>query len=193
MKFELPNDFGRRLQARLDGIVSNLNNATSVEIGWNSEATYPDGSPVAQIAATNEFGGTVTIPEHEVSVYRKVDKSGEFAYAGKFVKADQSNFETTHTVPEHTVTIPARPFFRGMIASERAYVASDMGHALREADYNMARALGLMGEEYLGKLQESIRDFTSPANAPSTIRRKGFDDPLIDTGHMLQTANYTVK
>lgn len=196
MKIELGSGFGRKMQAYLDKMVGDLNNATSVEIGWNKDATYSadkGGLPVAQIAATNEYGGTITIPEHEVFVYRQVDKSGEFAHSGRFVKQTASNFQTSHIVPEHTVTIPARPFFRGMIAKERAYVGSDMAHALREADYNMARALGLMGEEYTGKLQEAIIEFDSPANAPSTIARKGFDDPLVESGTMLRTANYTVK
>jgi len=196
MQIKLADGFGKKMQAAIDKMAGNLGNATSVEIGWNREATYgadKGGLHVAQVAAINEYGGTIKIPEHQVRVYRQVDKSGEFARFGKFVKRSASNFETTHTVPEHTVTVPARPFFRGMIAEEKPYLSSDMGHALREADFNMRNALGLIGEEMTGKLQQAIIEFDTPANAPSTVARKGFDDPLVESGVMLRTANYTVK
>jgi hypothetical protein len=196
MKIELGEGFGKKIQAALDKMAGNVFNASSVEIGWNKEARYgadKGGMPVASVAVTNEYGGTITIPEHTVSNYRQVDKSGEFARGGKFVKRAVSNFETTHTVPEHTVTIPPRPFFRGMVAAEKQFWPTDMAHALRESQYNMKHALGLMGEEITGKLQQSIIEFNDPANAPSTVARKGFNDPLVESGVMLRTANYTVK
>lgn len=33
-------------------------------------------------------------------------------------------------------------------------------------------------------LEREIENWTTPPNAPSTIRRKGRDDPLVDTGRM---------
>jgi hypothetical protein len=42
----------RRLQAMMDLAT----NASSVRIGFLAEATYPDGKPVAMIAAIQEFG-----------------------------------------------------------------------------------------------------------------------------------------
>jgi len=50
-----------------------------------------------------------------------------------------------------------------------------------------------MGELIQGELQGSIRDLTSPALAASTVRAKGFDKPLIDSGVMLRSVDFEVK
>jgi hypothetical protein len=172
-----------------------LTNASTVEIGWNRNATYPNGMPVAAVAAINEYGGTVTIPEHEVTIRRSLnaDASGEFNAEARFVKASKANFETTHTVQEHEVTIPARPFFRSMIADESPYWPNDIRLAIKECDYDAKQALGEIGMRIQQDLQTSIEEYTIPPNAPSTIARKGFNDPLVETAHMLQTANFQVK
>lgn len=81
---------------------------------------------------------------------------------------------------------PPRPFFRNMIAKHKSEWPEAMAAALRMNDYDAAKALGLVGEAIKGQLQQSIRDFTDPPNAPSTIRAKGHDHPLIDTRFLLQ-------
>jgi len=182
--------FGAKTEAFLDNMSKKLFNASRVDIGWNREAIYSEdkgGMHVAAIAAQNEFGGTIEIPEHEVTVHRSLDKGGEFNAGARFVKERKSNYDTVHMVPAHTVTIPPRPFFRSMIADEKPYWSSDLRHALNEYNYNAHKALDSMGQLIVADLQKSIKDFTTPANAPSTIARKGFDDPLVDTGHMWKT------
>ena len=47
---------GDKLQRALDRIAKNLSKAASVEIGFAENATYPDGTSVALVAALNEFG-----------------------------------------------------------------------------------------------------------------------------------------
>ena len=46
----------------------------------------------------------------------------------------------------------------------------------------MRQTLALMGEGIKGQIAESIQNLHEPANAPATVRKKGFDKPLIDTG-----------
>lgn len=53
-------------------------------------------------------------------------------------------------------------------------------------------ALGLLGQLHQRNIQKSIRDLREPENAPSTIERKGSDNPLIDSGHMVQSIRYEV-
>lgn len=89
--------------------------------------------------------------------------------------------------------IPPRPFFRNMIAAESAHWPADVAKLLKAHDFDAAAALGDMGQEISAELQLSINEFTSPGNAPSTIERKGFDHPLIDTGLMRDSVNYRVK
>ena len=55
-----------------------------------------------------------------------------------------------------------------------------------------AQTLKRMGEGIKGQLQQSIRDFDEVPLARSTVARKGNDKQLIDTGHMVNSADYEV-
>lgn len=43
-----------------------------------------------------------------------------------------------------------------------------------------------------GMVQETIKEGNFPANAPSTVKKKGSDRPLIDTGHMRQSVTTVI-
>lgn len=88
---------------------------------------------------------------------------------------------------------PPRPFFRGMIAEESEGWAGKMGALAKVTDYDGQKVLAMMGEDIKGALQQSINDLVSPPLAQRTIDAKGFDKPLIDTGHMLNSVAYEVK
>lgn len=194
---------GNKLEAKLREIAEQAGKANSVRVGFLENATYPDGTPVAQVAATNEYGGTVTVPDHDVTIHRKIDKIGNFAAgeidaegnrvgASQFVKASRSNYDTVHHVDEYTVTIPARPYFRGMVQNNKGEWGPALGKIIKGASYDSAVALGRLGSMVKDQLQDSIRQFSDPPNAPSTIRKKGFDKPLVDSSHMLNSADYEV-
>jgi hypothetical protein len=51
----------------------------------------------------------------------------------------------------------------------------------------------MMGEDVKGALQQSINDLVTPKLADSTKEAKGFDKPLIHSGHMLDSVDYEVK
>jgi hypothetical protein len=74
---------------------------------------------------------------------------------------------------------PPRPFFRRMIKAKAPTWGADMAKVLKAAGYDVAVTLGRLGELIKGQLQQSIHDLVEPALAPSTIRAKGFDKPLI--------------
>lgn len=82
---------------------------------------------------------------------------------------------------------PARPFFRMMIAKESETWAPKIAMLLKSGSENV---LAVMGEDIQGALKQSINDLQSPPLAPSTIARKGFAKPLIDTSHMLNSIGY---
>jgi hypothetical protein len=184
---------GDGLRAKLEEIRQKVGTGELLRLGFLENATYPDGTPVAYIAAVNEYGGSFEVEERQQTIYRQVDKNGDFAKGGRFVKAAKSNFASEHTVAAHTVTIPPRPFFRSMIAAKSPGWGASMAKVLKAADCNLDVAFGRMGEGIRGQLQSSIRDFSSPANAPSTIAKKGFNDPLIDSGHMLNSVDYDIQ
>jgi hypothetical protein len=88
---------------------------------------------------------------------------------------------------------PPRPFFRNMIAAKSPEWPKAIAGLLKATDYDGASTLNQTGAAIKGQLQQSITDLTSPPLKQSTIDRKGFDKPLIDTGHMQNSVDYIVK
>jgi hypothetical protein len=49
-----------------------------------------------------------------------------------------------------------------------------------------------MGQLAEGHVKQEITDLRTPPNAESTIRAKGSDNPLIDTGALRQSIRYVI-
>lgn len=184
---------GEALEAKLREIADKVGKAKTVNVGFMAGATYPDGTPVAYIAYVNEYGGTAKVPEHDVTVNRSIKADGTFNQNGRFVRAEKANFSTVHKVEAYTVKTPARPFFRGMIQKNKGDWPADLGKIIKATNYDSTAALGLLGKHISEQLQESIRDFASPSNADSTVANKGFDKPLIETSHMLNSVDSEIQ
>lgn len=60
-------------------------------------------------AAIHQFGGTIHMPARSQLAYFRQDKDG--TVGNRFVHKSRSNFAQWVTRGEHTITIPARPFF----------------------------------------------------------------------------------
>lgn len=135
------------LMKKLQEIAESMN-AGTVSVGFMENATYPDGTGVAQVAFWNEFG---------------------------------------------TIASPPRPFFREMIAEASPEWPEKMAKLAKATKFDGEKVLSLMGEDIKGSLQQSINTFTDPELADSTVARKGFAKPLIDTSHMLNSIDYEVK
>lgn len=88
--------------------------------------------------------------------------------------------------------IPARPFFSNMIQQKSPEWGPAMANLLVANDMNVDRVLNLAGAAIQGQLKQSIIDTNDPPLAPSTIRRKGFAKPLIDTSNMINSVDYEV-
>lgn len=89
--------------------------------------------------------------------------------------------------------IPSRPFFRNMISNNSYRWGPNVATALRINNYDATQALTLMGMEIKEELQDSIRSGNFAPLAQSTIDRKGFDTPLIDTSHMINSVDFRVE
>lgn len=88
--------------------------------------------------------------------------------------------------------IPPRPFFREMIAVKKDSWPAAIEQNLIATGYDVERTLALVGEGIAGQLKQSIVDFDGVPLKPATIRRKGSDKQLVDTGHMLASVDYEV-
>jgi hypothetical protein len=134
---------GDKFSAKLQEMAGAVNSAQSVKVGFLAGATYPDGKPVALIAAIHNWGKW--------------------------------------------------PFFTNMIREKQHEWGPATGALLVANGYDAAKTLALVGEAVAGQLRQEIVDTNAPSNAPSTIRRKGFDKPLVETSHLLNSIDYEVK
>lgn len=87
---------------------------------------------------------------------------------------------------------PPRPFFRNMIDEEKPTWPGKVAALAKATDNDGPKVLALMGEDIQGALIQSINNLREPALSPYTIKKKGFDKPLIDTGHMINSTGYEV-
>jgi hypothetical protein len=92
-----------------------------------------------------------------------------------------------------TSRAPARPAIRNMIREKAADWPTSLAAILQHNHNDVPLSLQLLGEGIKGQWQQSIRDITAPPLAPSTVKRKGFDKLLVDTGHMLQSVAVEVS
>ena len=92
-----------------------------------------------------------------------------------------------------TSEIPSRPFFRAMIAEKSPAWGSILGKSAEANNFDGQESLSTLGQVMKEQLSGSINGWTVPSNAPSTIAKKGFDKPLIDSGQLLRAPEYKVS
>jgi hypothetical protein len=141
---------GEKFEAAMADLARRLGRPATLKVGFLGNATYPDGKPVAMIAAINEYGAP---------------SRGQ----------------------------PPRPFFRRMINAKQGEWPAAIAGVLQAQGNDVEKALNIAGAAIAGQLRQSIVDLVDPPLAPSTIARKGFDKPLIDTSHMLKSVDHEVK
>jgi hypothetical protein len=88
--------------------------------------------------------------------------------------------------------VPPRPFMRGTVAQYSDRWGRDILQFLKDNRYDAELALMMLGDEIRDQIKLSILDFQDPPNAASTIKKKGFNDPLIDTGGMYDAVDWEV-
>ena len=91
-----------------------------------------------------------------------------------------------------TATIPPRPFFRNTIAQHKDEWPKQAAALMEANGGDVRQTLELMGEGVKGQIVETIQNFHTPPNAASTVKKKGFDKPLIDTGTLWRSIDYEV-
>lgn len=92
-----------------------------------------------------------------------------------------------------TVNAPPRPFFRTAIENNNSEWASVLARAVVYYDYNAKQALGALGVKMAEDVTQSIVGWQSPENAPYTVKKKGFNKPLIETGDLSRSIDSEVS
>ena len=121
-----------------------------IQVGFQSDQKYEDGTSIAQVAAVNEFGAS---------------------------------------------DIPERPFMRQSFENHEGELqaACDAAQRLVSSGGSAEQALQQIGVVAKGLVQDEIVNGGFAPNAESTIKKKGSEQPLIDTGTMRQSVNFVVK
>lgn len=101
--------------------------------------------------------------------------------------------DPTNEFEGHPAPIPPRPFFRYAIAANQPKWNDAFAASLRAVGYHSAPALDGMGALIQMQVRASIEMWSSPMNSPVTIALKGFNDPLMETGYMLDHVKYKVQ
>ena len=87
---------------------------------------------------------------------------------------------------------PPRPFMRDTVRKNwrkwRTFVQDRFPSVL-----DCKKMLLELGDVMSSDLRQMIIDYKYPPNAPSTIKAKGFNDPLIDSGQMAESVRMEVK
>lgn len=94
-----------------------------------------------------------------------------------------------------TATSPTRPFMRNSVdenPDKISAVCKDQMQKLCKGGTAQG-VLQTIGTFQKGLVQEKIVNGSFVPNAPSTIRRKKSDKPLIDSGTMRQSVNFVIK
>lgn len=92
-----------------------------------------------------------------------------------------------------TRNMPPRPFFRNAIAKNDKKWGAHFVKGMKNTNGDVDRVFDALGTEMADDIKASIIKLRSPKLAASTIARKGFDKPLIDTHTMLDNVTYKVN
>ena len=121
----------------------------------------------------------------------RYDNGDQVAYIARIV-----NFGCVVDTGKMRIVIPARPFMNKAYESfvqKRRKLESGIAKKLISGSISPDQALEQIGLFIEGEIVKSIRDGEWQPNADSTIAKKGFDKPLIDTSHMWKTVNSKIS
>lgn len=94
---------------------------------------------------------------------------------------------------EFGLGVPKRSFMRPAVHRNKQQLTERLRSEYKRAikdNTNTMNVLGVFGELVKGLIQNQIINTNYPPNAPSTIKKKGFNAPLRDTRLMLHSVSH---
>jgi len=88
--------------------------------------------------------------------------------------------------------IPPRPFFSNVVAEKSEEWPGAIAGLLKTTNFDIDKTLAMTGEAIKGQIQNEIFNGSFTPLAPATVKRKGFDKPLVYTGHMASSVDYEI-
>ncbi len=132
-----------------------------VEVGFFPNSVYPDGTPVATVAYLNEEGHT---NGPSAMIPGAITPARPFIRAGFMPEVREQKWLTPQLLKQITLIAEGRSTW------EQLYKK--------------------LGPVFTFMMQDQISKWAIPANSALTVRMKGSNDPLIDTGQMMESVDY---
>ncbi|WP_304057836.1 hypothetical protein [Levilactobacillus namurensis] len=118
-------------------------------------------------------GAIKSVPEHTPEELQKIVRYNEFG----------------------TAKIPARSFLRGAVYRNSKhgwrFVSREAVKAVVAGKLTGNKAYKMVGDRMVEDVKHQI-DIVGPANAPSTVKKKGRNQPLVDTGGLYRSIDKEV-
>ncbi len=162
-----------------------------VTVGIHEDESARDSGTItnAQLGAVHEFGADIDHPGG--TSYGYATKTTAEKGQVRFLKTGEGYAELGVT-QAHKITIPARPWLQPGVQSGNAEYLKVIKNTVEDGG-TLLQALHKVGVIAVSKVQEYMVALRSPANAPSTIAKKGSSNPLIDTGNLRQSVDYKIQ
>lgn len=108
----------------------------------------------------------------------------------------QSNGFRVMFVLRKSVDIPARPFMRITLNHHADEWTELFAKTFLQVALDPSKSADdifkVVGKQMVADLKDTLTKLSQPANAPLTAERKGFNNPLIDTGQLRDSIDYFV-
>jgi len=162
-----------------------------VTVGIHEDENARDSGTItnAQLGAVHEFGADIDHPGG--TSYGYATKAAADKGQVRFLKKGEGYAELGVTDP-HKIVIPARPWLLPGVQSGNAEYLKVIKDTVEDGG-TLEQALNKVGVVAVSKVQEYMTKLRSPANAASTIARKGSSNPLIDSGNLRQSVDYKIQ
>lgn len=133
----------------------------------------------------------------DIAVGFPVGKSASIQYPDGTSVVDVAVYNNYGTFnKDGTVHIPARPFLSigGLKArQETKRLREQLFKRFNLGTISLQDAANIVGAKAAAIIKKTIRDFDDPPNSPGTIAKKKTNNPLVDTGLMMQSVTWDVR
>lgn len=128
-------------------------------------------------------------------IYNLVTRSKETSVRIGVFDGEMAEIAAIHEYGAPGANIPARPFMRQALEKNRPQLVSlqaTIAKALIEGRIDALRAAQILGVWGVGVMKASIVDGSFAPLAESTVKAKGSDQPLIESGQLRRSIAFRV-
>lgn len=178
-------------QQELQREIDKLRGGGFVTVGIHEDANTPVGEgemTMAALGATLNFGADIDHPGGTSYGYATENDAANRKVS--FLKRG-AGYAVLGVTQPHKINIPARPWLQPGVQSATPDIIDTLAAGV-ESGASMNQTLKQVGAIAAGAVQVYMTELRDPPNAPSTIRAKGSDNPLINTGALRGSVSYKV-